>query len=143
MNNNRNMNPELDYFELRRRHEEYKSRQRMAEAEAKAEEAPASPAAPVNSRNAAPAENIPEDIEFDQPEEFEAAEDFAEDYEESYDEDYEEDYDEAYDDEPEQDVNPFKTLLNLAKYLKEDPHVVAIADEGEVDYLIAFNIIEA
>ena len=115
MNNNRDMNPELDYFELRRRHEEFKSRQRMAKtAETEADEPsvrPASQFAP--SSNAASAENIPEDIDYDQPEDFDAPD---QDYDDG--EYYDEAYDEDYVDEPEQDVNPFKTLFKLAKGAK-------------------------
>lgn len=110
MNNNRDTNPELDYFELRRRHEEYKSRQRMTEASENESGEAAQPVA--DSNNARQSKNIPDDGASRRAEDLNIPDD------EYADEDYYgEDYDPAYD-APEEDVNPFKTLFKLAKGAK-------------------------
>ena len=43
MSNRQDNNPSLDYFELRRRHEAYKNRERQADREKGAEERPQKP----------------------------------------------------------------------------------------------------
>lgn len=114
MSNHRDNSPELDYFELRRRHEQYKSRERM---ERSADQAPAEK--PL--RAAAPVEAEDEAHPI-QPEIQKPADAFEEAIEEGYEDFENEDFEaaDAADQALADDANPFGSFIHFFHGVKDN-----------------------
>ena len=132
---NRENGPDLDYYELRRRHQEYKSRMRTQPSEPEAKPAPAP--APEEPLRADEIQDAPVDIPADIPAEEPAEQDPLASFVLSDEEPYEDELD--YGDEPKDDAsNPFNSFIRFFHGVKDNISARREAQEAaELDALDA------